>query len=159
MILRSLLVLVIAAVFLAWRFSGINVLAPSDASPVVATEAPVTDRSEAVDIPAESSFTAVVERPLFREDRRPPAEVPAPEPALAAPTPAAPKPVWRLIGIGENDKGPLALLLPPGGTETLRAREGDVYDNWTILSVGGGLVTLQDNDNGDTVQLSLETGE
>lgn len=157
MILRLCLVLLIALAVTYWRLDGFSVpAAPEPAASARPAEAPdaATDPAPAPP-PAVTSYRAMLARPLFREDRRPPAApAPPPKPA-AAPEPPAPEQAWRLVGLGRNESGIVALLNVPGLDELVRARVGDVVAGWEVVTLTADSISLRSDEGDETRILAL----
>lgn len=162
MIWRLLLVLGVVLGWAIWRLGSFDLpLPPPVVDAATVPEDIVSAPSSIAPKREPDGFQAVVERPLFRPNRRP--FVPEPEPATAttpAPvetaTPAPPpEPDWVLIGIGENAEGRVALLRLPERTELVRAREGDIIEGREVVAMSSNEVALRELKSGARIDLRL----
>lgn len=86
------------------------------------------------------AFAEALERPLFVEGRRPPAEAaPAPAAMNVRALPLAGTTLLGVVGVGEAR---IALLSPPGGTTVERVREGASYRGWRLVRAEDRAVLL-----------------
>ena len=91
-------------------------------------------------MPALATFDAIAERPLFNADRKPDPLPPPPEP---------PKPAivlgdltqYRLLGITGDRQTQRALVQKAGGS-LLTLKPGDVFEGWTVDSIGASGVAI-----------------
>jgi hypothetical protein len=129
------------------------------AVPVIASDIQtVIDTSPASDtFPSIDAFHAMIERPLFMEDRQPftPA---APEQAKESIVPRQAAPVTRplehrLIGVILTPEQRIALLQGPRDNKPKHIRPGETIDGWTLDAIQPEQVTL--SRAGETQQLAL----
>ena len=84
------------------------------------------------------AFSEVIERPLFRPDRRP-----APAVTETATASANSRQDYALLGVVIDDNIRMALLRPKGAKQMLRILEGQKVDGWTIETVRADRVVLR----------------
>ncbi|NNE84908.1 MAG: hypothetical protein HKN28_13170 [Alphaproteobacteria bacterium] len=99
-------------------------------------------------LPPIEALTETIERPLFREDRRPPTieeeqqEVADVESGL-----------FTLIGIIVSPKQRLALVKVRGSQDVLQLSEGQKANGWTVLQISADDVIFESNDKTETIEL------
>lgn len=104
----------------------------SDAASVSGAEQP------AFELPDLESFAATVERPLFAENRRPPAEEELEAASNAVSTPLT----LKLMGVIFTPRQHSVLMQDAKG-KYKRMRRNDTLDGWTLVTIAGDRVTLQ----------------
>ncbi len=97
------------------------------------------------------SMEQVIERPLFSQSRRPPSE----EVAVIETAPASQLDL-TLRGIVFADKGGVALLRPPEGTQVLRLRQGERYQGWTLTTLEPQAVVFERDEESVTLRLDFD---
>ena len=128
-----------------------NILAVVGAISVTLVVSPAfaqsTDRPLSV-LPPIEALTETIERPLFREDRRPPTveeeeqEVTDVESGL-----------FTLVGIIVSPKQRLALVKVRGSQDVLQLSEGQQANGWTVLQISTNDVIFESNDKTETIEL------
>jgi general secretion pathway protein N len=110
-----------------------------------------------------SALTATRERPVFSPSRRPPApavvNVPfVPAPRAAAPPPPPPRPNMVLVGTitGDDAATAMAIFVDQGTKTVIRLRPGDAHLGWTLESVRGRAVIMQNGSQRETYDLPKE---
>lgn len=99
-------------------------------------------------LPPIEALTETIERPLFREDRRPPTveeeeqEVTDVESGL-----------FTLVGIIVSPKQRLALVKVRGSQDVLQLSEGQQANGWTVLQISANDVIFESNDKTETIEL------
>lgn len=94
--------------------------------------------SPGFELPELEEFTATVERPLFAENRSPPAED-----ELEASAPAASTPLTlKLMGVIFTPRQQTVLMQDAKG-KYKRMRRNDTLDGWTLAGIAGDRVTLR----------------
>lgn len=99
-------------------------------------------------LPPIEALTETIERPLFREDRRPPTideaqqEVADVESGL-----------FTLIGIIVSPKQRLALVKVRGSQDVLQLSEGQQANGWTVIQISADDVIFESNDKTETIEL------
>ena len=113
---------------------------------------PVLDAETEVNfrMPPLRKFDAILKRPLFTQSRRP----------STAPTKSAVV-VSRnlglsLIGITIASDGKYALVLPEGGGETVRLREGQDYRGWTLSVIESKNIVFEREGIEERLELSYD---
>lgn len=106
-----------------------------------------------------SSLSATRERPLFSPSRRPPRVMAAaPPPQAPPPQPAAPaQPPLTLVGTAIGGGQSIGIFLDQSTNAVVRLRMGEGVTGWTVHSIGGRDVVLE-QDHRD-VTLSLPTND
>lgn len=125
---------------------------PSPASASgAAAELPEPQPLPEVEMPAKQEFSAIVERPLFSPSRRP---------AEGGETAAAPAQALEiaLTGVIISEDERIALLRPQGRQRTLRLRQGDTYEGWTVADIREHSVTFRRDGSETEVELKFEEG-
>jgi hypothetical protein len=113
------------------------------AAPVKSVPGEAADATAVQDfeLPDLDEFAATVERPLFAENRRPPAED---ADAAAAPAPSKPL-TLKLMGVVFTPKQHTALLVDAKG-KYKRIRKDESLDGWTLVALAPGKVTMQQGE-------------
>lgn len=107
------------------------------ATKVEANLAAAKRKDESYGLPAIDEYSAMVDRPLFVEGRRPPEADEASAQASAMQTPLT----LKLMGVVFTPKEKLALLVDPKG-KYKRARKNSVVDGWKLVEVDQDKVVL-----------------
>lgn len=132
-------------------YENIQPLADAPLAPVtvhdVSAEIPDPPRQQLAP-PALDQFVATFERPLFRENRRPPEVEPAMPAEVVDRSLSA-----TLQGILFSTSERVALLTPIGRSETVRVAEGGEYLGWRLIEIRPDSAVFQLGD--DTVTLEL----
>lgn len=119
-----------------------------------------------------STFTAIVERPLFNPSRQPrpqqpvavpeppQVEQPPPEPPPAEPVGPGPED-YKLLGVSSGPDGRIAALRIASSGDVVYVRKGESVDNWSIVDVGERSVAIGTTDNPVTYELfaNVDQGE
>ncbi len=100
------------------------------------------------ELPEMESYTATVERPLFAENRKPPAEEELEAAGNAVSTPLT----LKLMGVMLTPRQHAALMQDAKG-KYKRLRRNDSLDGWTLVSVASDRVVLQ--QGGEQKELML----
>jgi hypothetical protein len=103
-------------------------LAPS--APTAAAPATVRPVPLPVDLPPQTAFAAIVERPLFAPARRP-------QPGAGAPSSDG---RYRLLGIVGT--GALRKAFIADGSRRIEIGQGQTFDGWTVKEIGQDQVLL-----------------
>ncbi|MGQ9367938.1 hypothetical protein [Azospirillum sp. ST 5-10] len=138
-----------AAAALAMVLTWAAAPSPSSSSPAPPEAVSPAPPPPSLPSPALADFAAILDRPLFIPDRRPPA---APQPAAAPP---ARTPPFTLHGVIRSDRRQLVLLKPATRGAVVRAEPGDRVAGWEIVAVEPRAVTVR---NGP-VEVSLPLTE
>ena len=120
-----------------------------------------TETGEAADaaLPPINAFAEIIERPLFREDRRPFVPPPAPPPQTPeAPRPAEPDITEQIslratIIIGAKR---IALIQVLGDSKQQKLRQGEVFNGWTLADVQSDSIAMKKGD--EVRRIELKTG-
>jgi hypothetical protein len=88
-------------------------------------------------MPSESSFTAVLQRPLFSANRRPVHDAASAKASLAASAD------FTLIGVVISGHERYALVRPSSGDGIQRVKEGGELTGWSAVSIGSDRVLLR----------------
>lgn len=112
---------------------------PATAAPVCAAEA----------VAPATAFWAIVERPLFRPDRRPAEAADGTEAATheESPEPMASELRLRLVGTVIDRGRAIALVELDGEAELRRLAAGDRLGDWQVIEVGADRLLLSDGHN------------
>jgi hypothetical protein len=112
--------------------------------------------------PAAADYHENLERPLFREDRRP---YVAPLADASGETTETPEPApqgtpaqFELLGIVINEETRIAMLRNKAGGETRSAPEGGEVDGWNVEEIAGDHVTMRSAGQVETLQLERKNG-
>ncbi len=158
MILRFLILFLLAGGFAAWRLDGFDLPEMSDGAIPDAVSGNTVETqigAEAVPVPPIGTFAQIVERPLFRPDRRPPAATPIEAPTQQQTPAPEPEVEWTLIGVGQNESGRVAILRIDGTTEPMRARVGDQLAGRIVKNISANEITLEDVESREIFKLAL----
>jgi len=138
--LAGLLLLVLAGEWLHFR-SVRNELAVRLALKSAAFDDTPMATGSIAETPALETYGEMVDRPLFLQSRRPPAED---EPEAAPAAPAEPKTPLnaKLMGVVLTPTGKIALLVDEKG-KYKRGRRNTVVDGWKLLEIKEDRVTLE----------------
>lgn len=131
--------------------------APSPSQDKDAVAATTGTGDEAV--PPMEAFSEIMERPLFREDRRPfvpPPAPPAQEPEM--PPPVEPDITTQIalratIIIGDKR---IALIQVHGNDEQQKIRQGEAFNGWTLADVQSDSISMKKGD--EVRRIELNTG-
>lgn len=118
---------------------GDSVEAPSAAQPNAEMPASENETNADFELPPIDAFSAFVDRPLFLEGRKPPAEVeaaPAPKEEDLAPL------ALTLMGVMLSHRGELAILAEASG-KNRRVKLGGSISGWRLIALKPDHVTLQ----------------
>jgi hypothetical protein len=151
-------VLVLAAILLFqwrdWRLELPGALAPDAVPEVEMASAPASPEAAPMPRP-EEDYIAVLERPLFLPERRPPEDEPVEEPAdedLAA----------EVADLARLDVTATLILSPteasvwvrdPDQPELVRLRLGDDYEGWTVAKIEGDRILMERQGMQETLDL------
>lgn len=100
-------------------------------------------------------FDAIVQRPLFRPDRRPPSVASRPDPKTPIPPPSSDaKDIagLRVSAVFSNPET-IAALIEMNGNERKIIHRGDRIGSWKVLEIRGDQVTLGNGDNRETLRV------
>jgi len=105
--------------------------------------------------PAELALRGTaLEAPLFNPDRTP-SPPPGQDAATDQPTAAPPASPPLLVGtIAGRGSAGVALVKNSAG-ETLTLRVGEVVDGWTLIAIGNGAATVDQNGRRETISLNF----
>jgi general secretion pathway protein N len=112
-----------------------------------------------------SALAATRGRPLFTPSRRPPAPIVANAPVVAPvrpppSPPAAPDhPNLELIGTVAWGSDSVAVFIDNSTREAVRLRTGEGHKGWILQSVENRVVTLQKNEQTETLELPKPTAQ
>jgi len=119
-------------------------------------EPPMAPRLE---LPPLEQFAAIVERPIFtatrRSARRPPA-APSSEPASSGGLILG---RYQVIGVVVAPDNRMLLLKRLGGAETIRLKEGEEIDGWTLVDVTRDDVVLESGGRREKIEVRQKTSE
>ncbi|MCF4164783.1 hypothetical protein L2U69_03910 [Zavarzinia compransoris] len=115
--------------------AGAQILIPPGTEAPAGGAAPLPEAAAADFMPAAGERAAILARPLFAPDRRPPADD----------GPAADADMFQVIGIGTAADAATALLRGPGGA-ALRVLPGQSVAGWRVEAIAPGAVTLTRGD-------------
>ena len=114
-----------------------------------------SDRYAGRTVPALGDIMEIAARPLFSPSRRPPEQVVVREPvAVTVPPPKIDTGQYRLIGVIIEGESRLALLRSVRGDALVKASQGGRVDEWTVVSIEPGAVTLRQRDDDDVIMLN-----
>jgi type II secretory pathway component PulC len=99
-------------------------------------------------LPPIDALSETIERPLFREDRRPPTV--EEEQQEAADVESG---LFTLVGIIVSPKQRLALVKVRGSQDVLQLSEGQQANGWTVLQISADEVIFESNDKTETIEL------
>lgn len=120
------------------------VLGIGGATPVIAQ----TTAGSLPTLPPIDALSETIERPLFREDRRPPSveEEQQEEQNVESG-------LFTLVGIIVSPKQRIALVKVRGSQEVLQLSEGQQANGWTVLQISAGDVIFESRDKTETIEL------
>ncbi len=101
-------------------------------------------------MPPMRQFDAILQRPLFSQSRRPTAEV------EATPTVVSGNLRLSLLGITIASNEKFALVLPEGGGDTLRLREGQDYQGWLLSVIESNTIVFTREGAEERLELSYD---
>lgn len=101
-------------------------------------------------MPPMRKFDAILKRPLFSQSRRPLATSPS------APVVVSQNLGLSLIGITIASDGKFALVLPDGGGQTVRLREGQDYRGWTLSAIESKNIVFEREGIEERLELSYD---
>ena len=131
-----------------------NLVQPQGGSDAPLTQAPV-NRIERVAYaaPGIATFSEIIERPLFREGREPPA-------APVVPVAAAPKTPLRLQleGIAITPESRIALVRDLSSNKMLHLAAGMKHQGWELTSVTDTVATFTRGTENRDIELKKKTG-
>ncbi len=110
-----------------------SLVAPPDFGPpaVAAKEEPPAAKPlpdfKVFKLPPRSAFKATLERPVFSRNRRP---------KEGAPVVVTQDLALKMQGVAGTGAEKRAMLVPTGGGERVRLREGEEYQGWTLSEIG-----------------------
>ena len=150
------LALVLSGLGLAWViYQQLEASAPPSREIAAETEAPeippLPPLPEFAMAPL-LEFSAVVDRPVFSQSRRPPAV----EKTVAAPTVASSIEL-TLKGVIYSEGERIALFLPTAGGEVLRLSEGSSYQGWDLVEVAPSEVLFKRGEREESLELVFDT--
>ena len=103
------------------------------------------------------------DRPIFSPSRRPPPAVIASEPAPAPPPPPRKKevepPPLALVGTIASDKEGFGIFLDQSTKEALRLKIGEDFQGWKLLTIRGGQVTMEKDQQAAVLTLPPPGGQ
>lgn len=103
-----------------------------------------------------ASLTGFRERPLFSPSRRlPEAELPTAPEAVEAPTETSDV---LLLGIVTTPSGAIARVTDSSSNENQSIREGDLFRDWRVVSIGASEVTMERNGEAKTLTVFPPSG-
>jgi len=105
-------------------------------------------------LPPLSTFSSIVDRPLFTRGRRP---APPSEAANAAAGPNGQSP-FLLSGVMIAGSRRVALLQTRTSPKTLRVEEGETVEGWKVVTIRPQTVTLKSGANTDELELPDRIG-
>ncbi len=118
-------------------------------------EPPMAPRLE---LPPIEQFAAIVERPIFTATRRTARAQP-----VARSAPAASGGLilgrYQVIGVVVAPGNRLVLLKRLGGAETIRLKEGEEIDGWTLVDVTRNEVVLESGGRREKIEIRDKTRE
>lgn len=138
-----------------WLFDPADYLAagPGDQATVELAEAPMTPR---FDPPPIEQFAAIVERPIFTATRRSARRQP-----VAPSAPASSRGLilgrYQVVGVVVTPGNRLVLLRRLGGAETIRLKEGEEIDGWTLVNVTRNDVVLESGGRREKIEVRDKT--
>ncbi len=151
--LSSMILLGVALV--PWLFDPADYLAagPGALATVELAEAPIAPR---FDPPPIEQFAAIVERPIFTATRRTARRQP-----VAPPAPASSRGLilgrYQVVGVVVTPGNRLVLLKRLGGAETIRLKEGEEIDGWTLVNVTRNDVVLESGGRQEKIEVRNKT--
>lgn len=125
------------------NFADQSASTPEPVLPEIATQV-------AFRMPPMRKFDAILQRPLFSQTRRPLASAPA------SPVVVSQNLGLSLIGITIASDGKFALVMPVGGGESLRLREGQDYRGWTLSLIEAKNIVFEREGFEERLELSYD---
>ncbi len=118
-------------------------------------EPPTAPRLE---LPPIEQFAAIVERPIFTATRRTARRQPV---APSAPASSGGRILGRyqVIGVVVAPGNRLVLLRRLGGAETIRLKQGEEIDGWTLVEVTRDEVVLESGGRREKIEIRNKTRE
>ncbi len=138
-----------------WLFDPADYLAagPGAQATVELAEAPMTPR---FDPPPIEQFAAIVERPIFTATRRTARRQPV-APSAPASSGGLFLGRYQVVGVVVAPGNRLVLLKRPGGAETIRLKEGEEIDGWTLVNVTRDDVVLESGGRREKIEIRDKT--
>lgn len=126
--------------------------------PGPAPSAGVSETPPLAALPAQTSysvapvedFSAILERPLFSPNRRPPAE------GVATVAPSAPELEVTLIGVIISSEEQIAIVKVKDATSFARLGVGDTFQGWVLNSIEPSRITFQRGDVEEHIELTYD---
>ncbi len=159
---RAIIIALALAVFLVGAWALIDVLRDPVARPVVPTvdenrvASSERDRGAVRRLPPLGQLPQTRQRPLFEDDRRPPALPPA-EPA--PPAAAKPPPDVVLQGVVEDERGQRVLLQIRRTGKLVWLSKGEALDGWEVVSIERSRIVFRNGARRHVVVLPDKTGQ
>ena len=140
-----------------WLFDPADYLAagPGAQTTVELAEAPMTPR---FDPPPIEQFAAIVERPIFTATRRTARRQPV-APSAPASSGGLFLGRYQVVGVVVAPGNRLVLLKRPGGADTIRLKEGEEIDGWTLVNVTRDDVVLESGGRREKIEIRDKTRE
>ena len=138
--------------FAAWNLWQLRQL--SEQQTQAASVAIQLPDAAALQVPELSTYTRLVEAPLFWESRAPKSDTPAVAVVAEPVAPPAELPKGRLVGIVNNGKKHYGLVR--GEEKNLSLYQGDQWDGWTIESIAKDRLVLVAGAQKQEVRLLAE---
>ena len=138
-----------------WLFDPADYLAagPGAQASVELAEAPMSPR---FDPPPIEQFAAIVERPIFTATRRTARRQPV-APSAPASSGGLFLGRYQVVGVVVAPGNRLVLLKRPGGAETIRLKEGEEIDGWTLVNVTRDDVVLESGGRREKIEIRDKT--
>ena len=95
-------------------------------------------------------FSAILERPLFSPNRRPPAE------GVAAVAPSAPELEVTLVGVIISSEEQIAIVKLKDATSFARLSVGDTFQGWVLNSIEPSRITFRRGDVEEHIELTYD---
>ncbi len=89
------------------------------------------------EMPSDDRFSAIIQRPLFSQSRRPPLAIERPTDHQVNDLNVA------LTGIAQSMAKRIVLLRPEGSGEIVLLEEGQDYDGWILFEIGSKYATFR----------------
>ena len=139
-----------------WLFDPADYLAagPGAQATVELAEAPMTPR---FDPPPIEQFAAIVERPIFTATRRSARRQPVAPSAPASSSGGLILGRYQVVGVVVTPGNRLVLLRRLGGAETIRLKEGEEIDGWTLVNVTRNDVVLESGGRREKIEIRDKT--
>ncbi len=97
-------------------------------------------------LPPRSAFKATLDRPVFSRNRRP---------KEGAPVVVTQDLALKMQGIAGTGAEKRAMLVPTGGGERVRLREGEEYQGWTLSEIGERHVVFHRGDQKQRLDMNF----